>query len=69
MAIGDRLSSTYFTENKRPFHNIGNVLVRKLINVFFKAGVKDIMTGSRGFTREFVKSFPVTSKKLKLKPK
>ena len=62
MAIGDRLSSTYFTENKRPFHNIGNVLVRKLINVFFKAGVKDIMTGSRGFTREFVKSFPVTSK-------
>ena len=62
MAIGDRLSSTYFTENKRPFHNIGNVLVRKLINVFFKAGVKDIMTGSRRFTREFVKSFPVTSK-------
>lgn len=62
MAIGDRLSSTYFTENKRPFHNIGNVLVRKLINVFFKAGVKDIMTGSRGFTKEFIKSFPVTSK-------
>jgi len=62
MAIGDRLSSTYFTENKRPFHNIGNVLVRKLINILFKAEVKDIMTGSRGFTREFVKSFPVTSK-------
>lgn len=62
MAIGDRLSSTYFTENKRPFHNIGNVLVRKLINILFKAGVKDIMTGSRGFTKEFVKSFPVTSK-------
>lgn len=62
MAIGDRLSSTYFTENKRPFHNIGNVLVRKLINVLFKAEVKDIMTGARGFTREFVKSFPVTSK-------
>ena len=62
MVIGDRLSSTYFTENKRPFHNIGNVLVRKLINILFKAEVKDIMTGSRGFTREFVKSFPVTSK-------
>lgn len=62
MAIGDRLSSTYFTENKRPFHNIGNVLVRKLINTLFKADVKDIMTGSRGFNREFVKSFPVTSK-------
>jgi len=62
MAIGDRLSSTYFTENKRPFHNIGNVLVRKLINVLFKAEVKDIMTGARGFTREFIKSFPVTSK-------
>jgi glycosyltransferase involved in cell wall biosynthesis len=62
MAIGDRLSSTYFTENKRPFHNIGNVLVRKLINTLFKANVKDIMTGSRGFTKEFVKAFPVTSK-------
>ncbi len=62
MVIGDRLSSTYFTENKRPFHNIGNVLVRKLINVLFKAEVKDIMTGSRGFTKAFVKSFPVTSK-------
>lgn len=62
MVIGDRLSSTYFTENKRPFHNIGNVLVRKLINVLFKAQVKDIMTGARGFTREFIKSFPVTSK-------
>jgi len=62
MAIGDRLSSTYFTENKRPFHNIGNVLVRKLINILFKSEVKDIMTGSRAFTKEFVKSFPVTSK-------
>lgn len=62
MVIGDRLSSTYFTENKRPFHNIGNVLVRKLINILFKAEVKDIMTGARGFTKEFVKSFPVTSK-------
>ncbi|MBI4855287.1 MAG: glycosyltransferase [Acetobacterium woodii] len=62
MVIGDRLSSTYFTENKRPFHNIGNVLVRKLINILFKAEVKDIMTGSRGFTKEFIKSFPVTSK-------
>lgn len=62
MVIGDRLSSTYFTENKRPFHNIGNVLVRKLINILFTARVKDIMTGSRGFTKEFVKSFPVTAK-------
>jgi len=62
MVIGDRLSSTYFTENKRPFHNIGNVLVRKLINVLFKANLKDIMTGSRGFTKEFVRSFPVISK-------
>ncbi|MGI6108319.1 MAG: glycosyltransferase family 2 protein [Eubacteriaceae bacterium] len=62
MAIGDRLSSTYFTENKRPFHNVGNVLVRKLINTFFKADLHDIMTGSRGFSRDFVKSFPVTSK-------
>ena len=62
MAIGDRLSSTYFTENKRPFHNFGNVLVRKLINGLFHAHVNDIMTGARGFSKDFVKSFPVLSK-------
>ena len=62
MVIGDRLSSTYFTENKRPFHNFGNVLVRKLINTLFKAKVKDIMTGYRAFSYEFVKTFPVLSK-------
>lgn len=62
MAIGDRLSSTYFTENKRPFHNTGNVVVRRMINFLFKANVKDIMTGLRAFNKEFVKSFPVTSK-------
>ena len=62
MAIGDRLSSTYFTENKRPFHNFGNVLVRKLINTLFKSDVKDIMTGYRAFSYDFVKTFPVLSK-------
>ena len=62
MVIGDRLSSTYFTENKRRFHNFGNVLVRKLINTLFKAKVKDIMTGYRAFSYDFVKTFPVLSK-------
>lgn len=62
MVIGDRLSSTYFTENKRPFHNIGNKLVRGLINHLFKAKVKDIMTGYRAFSYEFVKTFPVLSR-------
>ena len=62
MAIGDRLSSTYFIENKRPFHNFGNVLVRKLINTLFKSNVKDIMTGYRAFSYDFVKTFPVLSK-------
>ena len=62
MVIGDRLSSTYFEENKRPFHNFGNVLVRKLINILFKNSVKDIMTGYRAFSYEFVKGFPVLSK-------
>lgn len=61
MVIGDRLSSTYFTENKRPFHNIGNSLVRSLINNLFHANVKDIMTGYRAFSRPFVKHFPVLS--------
>lgn len=59
MVIGDRLSTTYFTENKRRFHNGGNVLVRKLINRIFKGGVADIMTGYRAFSPLFVKSYPV----------
>ena len=62
MVIGDRLSSTYFTENKRPFHNTGNRLVRGLINRLFKSNVRDIMTGYRAFSRLFVKGFPVLSK-------
>ena len=62
MVVGDRLSSTYFTENKRPFHNFGNSLVRKSINALFKSDIKDIMTGYRAFSYQFVKSFPVLSK-------
>ena len=62
MVIGDRLSSTYFTENKRPFHNFGNKLVRGLINTLFKSDIRDIMTGYRAFSYEFVKTFPVLSK-------
>lgn len=62
MAIGDRLSSTYFTENKRPFHNTGNRLVRNVINGLFHSNIKDIMTGYRAFSRLFVKSYPVLSK-------
>ena len=61
MVIGDRLTSTYFSENKRPFHNVGNVLVRKLVNTLFHGNVMDIMTGYRAFSRTFVKSFPVLS--------
>ena len=62
MVIGDRLSSTYFTENKRPFHNMGNKMVRFFINKLFGNEVRDIMTGYRAFSRRFVKSFPVLSK-------
>lgn len=62
MVNGDRLSSTYFTENKRPFHNTGNRLVRGLINHLFHADVRDIMTGYRAFSRGFVKTFPVLSR-------
>ncbi len=62
MVVGDRLSSTYFTENKRPFHNFGNTLVRKSINLLFGTDIKDIMTGYRAFSYQFVKSFPVLSK-------
>ena len=66
MVIGDRLSSTYFTENKRPFHNFGNILVRKLINSLFKSDIKDIMTGYRAFSHEFVKTFPVLSQNFEI---
>ncbi len=62
MVVGDRLSSTYFTENKRPFHNLGNSLVRGTINRLFGCEIKDIMTGFRAFSYGFVKTFPVLSK-------
>ena len=62
MVVGDRLSTTYFTENKRPFHNLGNSLVRKSINTLFSCDIKDIMTGYRAFSYSFVKTFPVMSK-------
>ena len=62
MVVGDRLSSTYFKENKRPFHNSGNALVRYAINKLFQTEIKDIMTGYRAFSYLFVKSFPVVSK-------
>lgn len=61
MVIGDRLSSTYFEQNKRPFHNGGNRVVRWLIRRFWHSDIHDIMTGYRAFSRAFVKSFPVMS--------
>ena len=63
MVIGDRLSSTYFEENKRLFHNSGNVIVRRFINTFFvkKCPIKDVMTGYRAFSPLFVKTFPILS--------
>lgn len=61
MVVGDRLSSTYFTENKRPFHNLGNSIVRSSINRLFKNDIKDVMTGYRAFGYNFVKTFPVLS--------
>lgn len=62
MVVGDRLSSTYFEENKRLFHGLGNTLVRRAINLLFKSDIKDIMTGYRAFSYRFVKTFPVLSK-------
>ena len=62
MVVGDRLSSTYFEQNKRPFHNFGNSLVRWSINLLFRSDIRDIMTGYRAFSYAFVKTFPVLSK-------
>lgn len=62
MVVGDRLSSTYYDENKRPFHNLGNSLVRWLITSLFKSNIKDIMTGYRALSYDFVKTFPVLSR-------
>lgn len=61
MVVGDRLSSTYFTENKRPFHNFGNSMVRSAINHLFNCKINDVMTGFRAFSYDFVKTFPVLS--------
>ena len=69
MVVGDRLSSTYFTENKRPFHNTGNKMVRWFINTIFKNDIKDIMTGYRAFSYEFVKGFPILSKGFEIETK
>ena len=62
MVVGDRLSSTYFEENKRPFHNLGNLVVRQSINFLFQSSIQDIMTGYRAFSFQFVKTFPVLSR-------
>ena len=59
MAVGDRLSGTYYTENKRPFHNLGNNLVRDMVNHFFRSNLHDIMTGFRAMSRDFVKTYAV----------
>jgi len=66
MVVGDRLSSTYFTENKRLFHNSGNKVVRALINRIYKSNIRDVMTGLRAFSYKFVKTFPVMSKGFEL---
>ena len=66
MVVGDRLSSTYFTENKRPFHNFGNTIVRAFINHLFHSDIKDIMTGYRAMSYRFVKTFPVLSRNFEI---
>ena len=66
MVVGDRLSSTYYMENKRPFHNFGNALVQKSINRLFKTDIKDIMTGYRAMSYRFVKTFPVLSRNFEI---
>ena len=62
MVIGDRLSTSYFQENKRAFHNFGNRIVRSLINILFRSNLKDIMSGYRAFSRSYVKNIPIISK-------
>lgn len=66
MVIGDRLSSTYFKENKRRFHGFGNKLVKKLINIIFKSDVKDVMSGYRALSYNFVKTFPCISREFEV---
>lgn len=66
MVIGNRLSGKYFEENKRLFHNTGNKLVRKAINILFKSNLGDIMTGMRGFSYRFAKSYPISSQEFEI---
>jgi hypothetical protein len=61
MVVGDRLSTSYYAENKRHFHNLGNRLVKSSIKAVFRSEIKDILTGYRAMSYEFVKTFPVLS--------
>lgn len=61
MMLGDRLSSNYFDDNKRPFHGFGNWLVRFLVNKLYKGDITDIMTGYRAFSKQFVKNVVIKS--------
>ena len=69
MVVGDRLSSTYYTQNKRPFHNFGNDLVRFCTNHLFGGKIKDIMTGYRAFSYQFVKPIPCCPAGLRSRPR
>lgn len=59
MVIAERLSGSYFAENKRPLHGVGNRLVRALTNKMFHAHLLDIMSGCRAFSPRFVATYPV----------
>lgn len=62
MTVGDRLSNgTFAEENKRAFHGFGNDLVRTMIHWIYGYSFDDVMTGYRGMSRVFVKTFPVLS--------
>ena len=69
MVDGD---NTYSAKNAKEMCNyvlegkadmvIGDKLVRGLINKLFKTNLRDIMTGYRAFSYNFVKTFPILSK-------
>lgn len=67
MVVADRhTDGSYTTVNKRPFHNFGNNLTKKLINFLYRSSLKDILSGYRVFNKDFIDNYPILSKGFEL---
>lgn len=58
MVVGTRLEQAT-NKTLRPLHQLGNFLILKTINIFFRTNLKDILSGYRIMNRQFVKNIPI----------